>query len=84
ETGTTHWNSPNTGATNESGFTALPGGYRNSNGNYNYVSYGSYFWSSTVYSDASAWNRLLIYNNSDVYRNYYAKRDGFSLRCVRD
>jgi hypothetical protein len=62
----------------------FPGGYRNSNGNYNNVSNNSYFWSSTVYSDTNAWNRKLNYNNSDVNRNNNTKRNGFSLRCVRD
>jgi len=48
ETGTTHWYSPNTGATNESGFTALPGGYRVSGG-FSSLGFGAYFWSSTVF-----------------------------------
>ena len=60
------------------------GGCRGSNGNSGYVSDYSYFWSSTVYSGTSAWNRVLDYGNSDVYRDYDTKRGGFSLRCVRD
>ena len=80
----TSGNLENNGAFGTSGFTALPGGCRNSNGNYNYVSCNSYFWSSTVYSDPNAWSRLLGYAYSDVYRNDGAKRTGFSLRCVRD
>ncbi len=85
ETGTTHWYSPNTGATNESGFTALPGGYRDYNYGtfYNVGGYG-YWWSSTGYSSSNVWNRILNYNNSDVYRNSHSKRSGFSVRCVRD
>ena len=49
ETGTTHWNSPNTGATNESGFTALPGGRRDSsNGAFSNVGYYGYWWSAPL------------------------------------
>ncbi len=85
ETGTSHWNSPNTGATNESGFTALPGGYRDlSNGNYlDMGSYG-YFWSSTAYNSDSAWYRYLNYYNSNVLRYNYYKHYGFSIRCAGD
>jgi len=90
ETGTTHWNSPNTGATNESGFSALPGGYRDSYGVYSNMGNFAYFWSSTEDTDASllAWFRFLRNDVSDVYRNsyfsYYVKGYGFSVRCVRD
>ncbi|MBT6710304.1 MAG: hypothetical protein HOB22_01165 [Candidatus Marinimicrobia bacterium] len=84
ETGTEHWSSPNTDATNESGFTALPGGYRYFNGNYIHQGYSGYFWSSTEYSSNSAWYRTLNYNYSDVDRGSNYKKYGFSLRCVRD
>ena len=83
ETGTTHWNSPNTGATNESGFTALPGGYRYSLGS-NQMNYGAYFWSVTEYNNNNAWRRLVIYSSSNIYRNYANKTEGFSVRCIKD
>ena len=78
-----YWNSPNTGATNESGFTGLPGGYRHG---YGYTNMGSngYFWSSTENVNDTAWYRLLYYLYSDIYRPNYPKRYGFSVRCVRD
>ena len=60
------------------------GGYRSSNGNYFNVSSSSYFWSSTVYSVATAWSRLLNYTYSDVVRSNYTKSYGFSLRCVKN
>lgn len=84
EAGTAHWNSPNTGATNESGFTALPGGYRDyySGSFYDLGSYG-YFWSATEGSAIYAWYRLLIYDNAGVYRASYYKQGGFSVRCIR-
>ncbi len=85
ETGTAHWISPNTGATNESGFTALPGGYRYyNNGYFGYIGYTAYFWSSTEYDSNNAWNRLLYYDYSGVARYSYYKYYGFSIRCVRD
>ena len=85
EAGTAHWNSPNTGATNESGFTGLPGGYRGSYTGYFYDlgNYG-YFWSATEDSTSTAWNRILSYNNPAVSRYYFNKQGGFSVRCVRD
>jgi uncharacterized protein (TIGR02145 family) len=84
ETGTTHWVSPNTGATNETGFTALPGGFRFYNGlDYsrgNYV----FWWSSTAYSTSDAWIRLLLYNDTKINSNICSKLEGLSVRCVRD
>ncbi len=84
ENGDGLWNSPNEQATNESGFTGLPGGYRNFDGTYlNFGNYG-YWWSSTEYDSNFAWFRILYYNYSDVYRFVANKRLGFSVRCVRD
>jgi len=84
EAGTEHWNSPNTGATNESGFSSLPGGYRNHDGTYDYISILAFFWSSTEYSSIGAWRRHLHYDTSRVHRDHASKRSGFSVRCVRD
>ncbi|MDD2386440.1 MAG: fibrobacter succinogenes major paralogous domain-containing protein, partial [Bacteroidales bacterium] len=84
EIGTTHWNTPNTGATNETGFTALPGGYRYGNGAFDDIGYGGYWWSATELSTSSAWNRSMNCNDSDVGRSNYGKEVGFSVRCVRD
>ena len=84
ETGTTHWNSPNTGATNETGFTALPGGYRNFNGTFNYFGYNGNWWSATENSTHGAWYRNMYFNFSNVYRNFVNKELGFSVRCLRD
>ena len=84
EEGTTHWDSPNTGATNSSGFTALPGGYRSLNGSFNYIGIYGVWWSSTVYGTDYAWGRSLYYGNSTVHRGGYDKFYGFSVRCLRD
>ena len=81
---TTGWNSPNTGATNESGFTGLPGGYREDVGAYyEFGSYG-FWWSSTAYDSTRAWDRYLYYNNSNVNGGAPYKQSGYSVRCVRD
>ena len=85
EAGTVHWNSPNSGATNESGFTALPGGYRNYDGGaFSDVGYNGSWWSSTEFSSTHAGTRRLSYYSSDVSRFYDNKPYGFSVRCVRD
>jgi uncharacterized protein (TIGR02145 family) len=84
EADTTHWQSPNTGATNESGFSALPGGDRGTNGSFYDMGYNAYFWSSTESSSSYAWSRGLSCYNSQVGRDYNDKRYGFSVRCVRD
>ena len=85
EAGLEHWNSPNTGATNESGFTVLPAGYRySSSGTYNYMGSSGSFWSSSEYSISLAWRRELDYNSSTVYRSYDGKQGGFSIRCLKD
>ena len=80
----TGWNAPNTGATNSSGFTGLPGGYRSYDGTYYGVGANGIWWSSTEGDSTSAWYRKLSYSLSDVYRNYTSKQNGFSVRCVRD
>jgi uncharacterized protein (TIGR02145 family) len=85
ETGLGHWNSPNTGATNESGFTGLPAGYRYySNGNYLNMGTAGYFWSSSEYNSFTAWYRDLHYYYSNVLRILYYKHDGCSIRCLGD
>ena len=83
ETGTTHWNSPNTGATNSSGFTALPGGYRSSNTSFNNLNDTDHFWSSTQ-NNSQAWFRLLASNYTDSYRNDDSKTFGFYVRCIKE
>jgi uncharacterized protein (TIGR02145 family) len=86
ETGTIHWADPNTGATNESGFTALPGGYRSYTGYlFNLIGSYGYWWSSSEYdADWGVWRRYMGYDYADVYSYYNDKNYGFSVRCVRD
>ena len=86
ETGTTHWTSPNTGATNSTGFTALPGGNRDSGGTYAYTGTNGNWWSSTEKSITEAWYIGIRYNDTYSLVNKYnhVKVNGFSVRCLKD
>jgi uncharacterized protein (TIGR02145 family) len=84
ETGTTHWKSPNTGATNETGFTALPGGMRAINGACIYVGEDGRWWSATEASANYAWIRSMSYVDSNVTGGNRSKFSGFSVRCLKD
>jgi uncharacterized protein (TIGR02145 family) len=83
-TGTQYWQSPNTDATNESGFSGLPGGNRGSNGPFNDVGTNGYWWSSTEGDTYFAWYRYLGYGSGYVYSYSNSKTSGFSVRCLRD
>jgi uncharacterized protein (TIGR02145 family) len=84
ETGTTHWQSPNTGAANSSGFTGLPGGYHDRFGSFYNVGGVGYWWSSTEFDTTYAWYWYLSYDYGGVTRTGANKPDGFSVRCLRD
>lgn len=84
ESGTNHWLSPNSAATNSSGFTALPGGYQYAYGSFDDIGVSGNWWSSTEDSNWSAWSWNVSYNNSGVLRVNYSKNCGFSVRCLRD
>ena len=84
EADTIHWDPPNVGATNESGFTALPGGIRLYNGGFVNLGYDACFWSSMEINGSHAWRRHLYYNHDEVTRYGYDKTLGFSARCLKD
>jgi len=84
ETGTTHWLTPNEGATNETGFTALPGGYHSFDGAWYDVGTYGYWWSTTEYQPGYAWGRLMFYFGDGIGKNYHNKGNGFSVRCLKD
>jgi uncharacterized protein (TIGR02145 family) len=85
ETGTTHWRYSHIEATNETGFTALPGGYRPNNGTCSFIGYDGYWWSSTEYSTTTlAWSRKMDCDYSYANSNPAFKQYGYSVRCVRD
>ncbi len=86
EAGLTHWATANIGATNESGFTALPGGTRYT-GDYGVYVIGSWcaFWTSTDKPDYEiTYGRVLSTDNAQVGRYFYYKHNGHSIRCVKD
>ena len=83
ETGTTHWNSPNTGATNEFGFTALPAGHRYYHGAFTTIGDNGWWWSTTEDYWASSWYRLINYGGTYMTRDNNYKELGLSIRCVR-
>jgi len=84
ETGTVHWSSPNTGATNESGFTALPGGYRGDLAAFRNIGTHADWWYSTQSGTTDAWSRSLSYDVVNSYRNLRDMKYGFSVRCLKD
>jgi uncharacterized protein (TIGR02145 family) len=81
--GTAYWNSPNTSATNESGFSVLPGGYRSSHGIFGRVMEGAFFWHATEYGSAAK-GRYLWLDNGNVGGLDQDKSFGASVRCLRD
>lgn len=85
ESGTLHWTTPNLGATNESGFSALPAGERRNDIDYFYLGNVTSFWSATdAPGMGGAWYRFHNYTSTDVYHYTNDRRDGFSIRCIKD
>ena len=84
EEGTIHWLSPNNGATNESGFTGLPGGYRDLNGTFNAIGRYGEWWTSTGDNSDAAWDRHLVNDITSLVRSSNDINDGFSVRCIQD
>jgi uncharacterized protein (TIGR02145 family) len=82
--GNIYWQATNEGATNESGFFALPGGYRDNNGSFYSIRYEAFFWSATVVGGSSAWSRTLYSGTSFVAATTANKSSGASVRCLRD
>jgi uncharacterized protein (TIGR02145 family) len=84
ETGLAHWLSPNSGATNTSQFTALPGGYRAPNGLYYNMGKAANMWTSTKTDGSSAWFHRVDYNRSNILHTPVELKNGYSIRCVKD
>lgn len=78
------WKSPNKGSTDETGFTALPSGYRSGTGEYKGFFNSAIFWTSTENGGSDAYYRELYFNRPDIYRNYTGKINAFSVRCVKN
>lgn len=84
ESGNGHWITPNRSLTNETGFTALPGGYRNLSADYGDIKYYGYWWTATEYSAVYADCRLIYYGFKNLTSTNSKKMSGFSVRCVQD
>lgn len=85
EAGTLHWASPNTGATNSSGFTALPAGYRLYDGSFNDLTKSGVFWTATSYSARYSFWYQLSSTNATIYTdNQGLISTGMSVRCVKN
>lgn len=79
EAGYSYWDSPNSGATNESGFTALPAGYREIDGSFQGLKHVTYLWSSTKITDFG-----MGWNDKGIGSSLYDERGGVSVRCTKD
>lgn len=87
ETGTSHWKAPNKGATNETGFTALPLGYVTGRGKFvNFNNRLAYWWSGTEADETTAWGVYITYGEPIIYRYSFSftKDMSFAVRCVKN
>lgn len=84
ETGTIHWTAPNTGATNVTGFTALPGGNRSYNGSFSKLELWGIWWTSTDGDEYSAKQIGMFNDDGSATVTADRKAKGFSVRCVKD
>lgn len=83
-TGTSHWSSPNTGATDANNFKALPGGIRYDNGPFDLTGVQGGWWNSSNYSTLTAWYLYLTYNYSNSFQGNLNKKNGMSVRCINN
>jgi uncharacterized protein (TIGR02145 family) len=86
QTGTSYWNNPNTGATNQTGFSALPGGYRDDDGFFADMGNYGLWWTETEFKEDLAKYMRMGYNYTDLINSdyLYGKSYGFSVRCLKD
>jgi uncharacterized protein (TIGR02145 family) len=83
EAGTSHWTSPNTGATNITDFTGLPGGMRDPANNFQLIGENGLWWTSTL-NGSNAWSTYMWYLFAGIDHNPGTKKYGFSVRCIKD
>ena len=84
-TGTEIWIAPNGGATNESGFSGLPGGFRSSiDGTYGYINGNAWWWSASEAGEDIAWIRNVSIYFETIDRGAFNLNNGISVRCLRD
>ena len=83
ETDTLYWHSPNTGATNVTGFSGLPGGSRQKDGPFWYFGYYGLWWTSTEENPEVAFYRSMSYDNTALFSNHFRKNCGLAVRCIK-
>ncbi len=84
ESGTVNWKIPNSGATNESNFTALPGGIRNADESFISLGENAFFWTATSNDISSSYYRILEYSRGSTAYGYKSNETGLSVRCIKD
>lgn len=84
EEGTSHWASPNAGATNSSGFNGLPGGFRFNDGVFHSIKESALFWSTNEVNTTEAKDNDLIYSDTWFESGTNEKTNGLSIRCIKD
>lgn len=84
EAGSEHWNSPNVGATNETGFTGLPGGNRAETGFFYQWGYNAYYQTSTEYTATDSYVMRFFDHNDNMSTYFWEKASGASVRCVKN
>jgi uncharacterized protein (TIGR02145 family) len=82
--GTTYWSYPNTGATNETGFTALPGGIRFQTGDFSSLRYTGLWWNTPAYPNLFMGYRFISNERGRIYEDSYYMTNGLSIRCIKD
>jgi uncharacterized protein (TIGR02145 family) len=84
ESGTEHWFTPNKGATNSIGFTALPSGFRYTDGSFTAIQSYTGFWLASGSGTNYEWFLGLYYGDAAATMNYVSKKYGLSVRCIKD
>ena len=84
EEGTQHWDPPNTGATNETGFTALGCGFKYTTGPFSNLKVHFKVWSSTLKEPSVTWHRYINNVSKEFYESYNNIYSSFSIRCIKD
>ncbi len=78
------WSTPEIDATNETGFSGLPGGFRTQNGRFYYLGFFANWWTSTDGPHGAAHNRYMLHYGKEIFPNYVIKTLGFNVRCIKD
>ncbi|TVR38395.1 MAG: PEGA domain-containing protein [Cryomorphaceae bacterium] len=78
------WDKPNIDATNDSKFSAVPGGCRHFRGYFESEGTGAYWWTATPVDEVEAWNRSVHSESGELFRKAFDKEYGLSIRCIKE